>query len=73
MERLSLTENKKKMYLLGELLESLFVKNLMLRIRFIELFDNSLELNAVTRTILLFDIVEKIFHIIQLNVAKEIE
>ena len=61
------------MYLLGELLESLFVKNLMLRIRFIELFYDSLELNAVTRTILLFDIVEKIFHIIQLNVAKEIE
>lgn len=61
------------MYLFGELLKSLFVKNFMVSIRLVKLLDYSLELNAVRRAILLFDIVKKFFHIVQFNVAKEIQ
>jgi len=45
----------------------------MVSVRLAEFFYNSLELNAVRRAILLFDIVKKFFHIVQFNVAKEIQ
>jgi len=57
MERISLTKNKKISYLLGELLESLLVKNFMLSAGLVEFPNNILELYAIGRAILLFDIV----------------
>jgi len=76
MERISLTKNKKISYLLGELLESLFVKNFMLSMLstgLVEFPNNILELYAIGRAILLFDIVKEILHIVQFDVTKEIE
>lgn len=73
MERISLTKNKKISYLLGELLKSLFVKNFMLSAGLVEFPNNILELNAVGRAVLLFDIVKEILHIIQFDITKEIE
>ena len=73
MERISLTKNKKISYLLGELLKSLFVKNFMLSAGLVEFPNNILELYAIGRAILLFDIVKEILHIVQFDVTKEIE
>lgn len=73
MERISLTKNKKISYLLGELLESLFVKNFMLSAGLVEFPNNILELYAIGRAILLFYIVKEILHIVQFDVTKEIE
>lgn len=73
MERISLTKNKKISYLLGELLESLLVKNFMLSAGLVEFPNNILELYAIGRAILLFDIVKEILHIVQFDVTKEIE
>lgn len=49
------------------------MKNFMLSARLVEFPNNILELYAVGRAVLLFDIVKEILHIVQFNVTKEIE